>query len=313
MTKFEYVKIMSDSEIMKRNSYFRQLQERKEKESEKIIESNSMVLINAYHSYENNAIRYKNDMILDVDKEAEQWDNKKCICGKDMRFISSHGFWGCVDYKNESNNHSTFNYNHDDYLHNKKERIKVEICKDWATKIIRDNGFRNKLNAKQLLLFYQSEGLEDLREKYGYDNTIDSISSYQIAKEKSDAEEKEIKNFISTSFDRISSQFHIKYKVKGEREKLCKMDLIASDDKDVFLIEIKRNTMNVDDEQLSLYNDIIKCVMNTTGDTRELTPLFIISNLDGYDDPNEYFFFENFDDITDKSELKRIMKMFKHN
>lgn len=312
MKQLEYVRIMSDEEVMKNNLYHRNLQESKERASKNLLENNKDLLVNAYHEYESNAIRYKEDQLQILNDEVKLWNDKICICGKPMRFVSSHGFWGCPDYKNDKKEHITFRFNHDDYLHNQKERLEVEVCKDWATSIIRNNGLREKIKAKQLLLFYKNEGLEDLREKYGNDNTIKSISSYVYAKEKSDKEEQEIKEFFEKHFNTVVSQMNVKYKLKGEKEKLCKIDLLISDEQDVFLIEVKRNTMSVDDEQLSLYYNLIKRIMDDVNDTRTLTPLFIVSNEDGYDDPNDYFFFENFDDVTDTIELKRIMRMFNH-
>lgn len=314
MKQIEYAKVMSNEEKKSLIHFFKSKDEKQNSKCEKLMIDNKDLLINAYMDYNMKVISERDMRLREVNKKINLWNKKECVCGKPMRFVDGYGFWGCTDYMNKEKEHSNFNSSTADNLSNQFDYcLKVRVNKDWATEIIRDNNFRDKIKAKQLILFYDSIGLEDLRSKYGYKSTIESISSYVNANEESKKEERKVTDFMANIFGIINSQLALKYKIQGEKEKTCIIDLITSDDEDVFLIEIKRNTTNVDDEQLSLYNDIIKCVMNTTGDTRELTPLFIISNLDGYDDPNEYFFFENFDDITDKSELKRIMKMFKHN
>ena len=305
---------MSSEEKKSLISYFKNKNETQNSKSSKLMNDNKNLFINSYLNYNMKVISERDKRLHEINKKIDLWNKKECVCGKPMRFVDGYGFWGCTDYMNKEKEHSNFNSSTADNLSNQFDYcLKVRVNKDWATEIIRENNFRGKIKAKQLILFYKSIGLEDLRVKYGYKSTIESISSYVNANEESKKEENEITDFMANIFGIINSQLALKYKIQGEKEKTCIIDLIVSDDEDVFLIEVKRNTMNVDDNQLSLYYELIRKIMDVSNDKRELTPLFIISNLDGYDDPNEYFFFENFDDITDKSELKRIMKMFKHN
>ena len=312
MKNLEYAKVMSREEKTSLISYFKNKNESENDLSKSILKNNKDVFIDAYHKYAEKAIEDFENKHSELDKKIELWEQKKCSCGKDLRFITGYDFFGCPDYKNKNKTHLTFSLSQREIFEEQRSRIKISINKDWATDIIRDNGFNGKIKAKQLLLFYELQGLEDLRSKYGYKNTIESISSYVHANNESKKEEQEISDFLHTHFDCVIAQFYIKHKVEGEKEKVSIIDLLVSDDSDVFLIEVKRNTMSVDDEQLSLYYNLIKRIMDDVNDTRTLTPLFIVSNEDGYDDPNDYFFFENFDDVTDTIELKRIMKMFNH-
>jgi hypothetical protein len=126
-------------------------------------------------------------------------------------------------------------------------------------------------------MFYASEGLEDLREKYGYKNSMESISGFVSANLNSKKEEIEIKDFLKQFFNKTSYQVYVKFKRKEESEKVRIIDLIVSDEETVYLIEIKRHNFYINEEQLELYYELVDYLMKTRNDIRELKSLFIVN------------------------------------
>ncbi len=308
MNDIEYIKILNAEEKKKYISFLKNRYNKELQNNKTYIIKNRKLLLDSYEKYENEIIKtYKNEL-TEFKAKINLWNKKECICGKKLRFISSYGFWGCPNYRNESVKHLTFSENQTEIFNERIGNIKVRLSHNWSTEILKNSGLDKHIKAKELLLFYNSEGLEDLREKYGYKNSLKSISSFIYANRDSKQEEKAIKEFLSNYFDNISYQLYIKFKKHNETEKIRIIDLIVSDDNSVFLIEIKRHNIYIDKDQLLLYRQLLEEIMRLNQDKRTLKSLFIV---------NEFYesqFNENkcvlFDELKMKTNKNEIIRLF---
>lgn len=279
--KIEYVKFLNQAEENALISYMSSQYKIKQKAVQSNIKSYKEKLINAYHVFESEKIEdYKNELIK-LDSKKNLWESKKCICGANLNYIEEYGFWGCPNYKNnKTTNHITFRCNQSELIENQFNYTKVRLSHNWSSEIIKRCGLKGLITAKELLIFYESEGLEDLRSKYGYKNSMKSISAFPTASKHSKKEELEIQNFLEEYFPKSNYQLYVKYKISGQDEKICIIDLIVSDDDYVFLIEIKRHNIYIDEDQITLYFKLLVHKMIQSNDSRKLKGIFVV---------NEYF------------------------
>jgi|GEM_PF-1799094 len=276
----EYIKFLSKKEtfqyIENRNSFYIEL---KQKVNVEILK-NEKLLIQEYEKFESDIIKiYENDL-KEFKLKYSLWKTKKCRCGKNLSYISSYNFWGCTDYKNLENEHIIFREDEQQLKLFKSyfKSIKVRLNKDWCTTIIVNSGLKDKIKAKELFLFYQSLGLDDLREKYGYRNTLLTLSTYEFANKKSKKEERIVKEFLENHFN-VLYQPYIEYKFKNSTKKICIPDLIISDENIVLIIEIKTHNMYIDEEQLNLYYQLISYSQKTKKDNRNLASIFVVNEI----------------------------------
>lgn len=206
------------------------------------------------------------------------WKNKKCDgCGASLRIVFDQ-FWGCPNYNDKSQKHRTFPLEYDDQINYRLQSHNVRVDANWATNILRQNNLNAFASASDLLNFYEENGLDDLREKYGYKKTKERISGYVKAKKESVKEEREIVEHLSRFFPKGISQTGIRYKRKDQNEKVAIVDLILSDEKVVYVIEIKRSVLDINEDQLILYQSLIDFTLKNVGDRRICKALFIIYN-----------------------------------
>jgi hypothetical protein len=303
MNKFEYVNILTKKEI---KSYIEKISTANIQANEN-LQINKIILFNAYSDYENQIINEYKEKLKDILEYKNLWDTKTCVCGKSMRFIMDYNFWGCPDFKNKSNNHITFKSNEDETIDYRLKKVKVRLNHNWCSDILKITDLKSKIKAKELVNFYESEGLEDLRSKYGYKATVESISSFKIANEQSKIEELKTKKFLESFFDKINYQIYVRFKTKNDNEKIRIIDLIVSDYALVYLIEIKRHNIYIDQDQLNLYFDLIKYLMNKKKDKRILKSLFIVHDFfESKYNYNNCVLFENIQNLNTKSEILSI-------
>lgn len=276
MKNFEYVEILTKEEV---GDFIKQLNRKNNSSNSNnpSLESNKTALIKEYHAYENEIISAFKSQLKEYEKELKLWNNKTCVCGRKLKYIDGYKFWGCPDYQNEGKKHLTFKHNQQEYFDYRFKNIKVRLSAQWCTDIIKKLNLVGKIKAKELLLFYISLNLDDLRRKYGYKSTIKSISSYVIANKESKREELEIRKFLKPFFDKTIHQLYIRFKEKESIEKIKIFDLIVSDENQVYLIEIKRHNIYIDEEQLELYYELLKHIMTEKRDKRVMKSLFIVN------------------------------------
>ena len=281
----EYARIMTAQELRDFFASISRNYNDKKSKAWKCLLQNKNNLIDDYHKFEEQQVNIYYEEKEKLRKVRKYWDDKICdACGKKMKIVNSDysDFWGCTNFRDSSHKHRTFPLNYNEYFFERWHSLKVRISSNWATDIIRQNNLQVLVKASDLLNFYNEFCLEDLREKYGYGNSLDRISGYVKAKKASSIEEKEITKHLSSLFSKSSEQRGIRYKLKEQKEKVAIVDLILSDDNEVNIIEIKRSVLDLKEEQLQLYHSLISFILTETNDTRICRSLFIVYNKDTY-------------------------------
>jgi hypothetical protein len=246
--------------------------------------------------------------INNYEDKVKSWENKMCQgCKSKLRYIEDYNFWGCPNYLDKSINHSTFNKNH--LFHFDKSNIKHRVNTHWATDIKKALNIPKNITATNILDFLEFYGYEDLRTRFDYKPTKESIAGFINGNKESKKEEKEIFDFLSNlKFDKIHKQYYIKYKLIGDKEKIAILDLLISNEDKVYIIEIKRSFFDIKEEQLKLYHNLINFILNEKNDKRKLISLFCISNKSEYDSiyfkcESKYFYFDDYKNVENKNEF----------
>lgn len=206
------------------------------------------------------------------------WRAKICaVCSSKLRVVDWEfgSFWGCPKFR-DGLLHSKFPLNFEEQLAIKKSNCYVRVKSYWLTDIMKKLNLPEYVKATDLLQFYNSIGFEDLREKYGYKNTKETIGGRAKAKKESMAEENEITDYLSPFFKKSQKQLGIRYKLVDQKESVAIIDLVVSDDDTVNIVEIKRTVLDVVDGQIELYKSLINFIMNTSKDKRRLSAVFIV-------------------------------------
>lgn len=281
----EYASFMSQKEL---NTFYSNLLKKAELQklsSSRILLSNQDALINAHKQYEDEAIQQFHTAYYKLMIRKRSWDEKKCsACNGNLVLVNNDysEFWGCVNFRNKAVKHDSFNIEFEEHFEEYHKNTKVRIESNWLTAIIKGIDLQGQIRASDLLSFYDALGMEDLRAKYGYSDTAESISGYVKAKLASRNEEREIESNLCLLFPELKSQLAIKYRLKDEREKIAILDMVIADKDEVFVIEIKRNVHDIDDNQVKLYYELVDHILTKKNDKRSRHATFLIFNKPDY-------------------------------
>jgi len=307
----EYAKIIEPIELQKFFDSIKKMSESKKNVADNYFYDNQELLTEAYYKYEQVQIDEYKKQKTELSKLYENWQKKTCFgCNSKLRLIDSDfgKFWGCPNYRDKSKEHKNFRLDYEEIHASREKGVKVRINAHWATDIIRSTNSTKKMKASQLLKLYEEIGFDDLRVKYGYKKTMKSISGYVTAKKNSFKEEVEITERLSKYFPKSNTQLGIKYKLKNDIEKVAIIDFVLSDNKDVYIIEIKRSVYDIKAEQLELYYELMDYIMNRVENKRNCKALFIVYNKQTYSFSNDekYILYDDLKNIDSKKRLKSV-------
>lgn len=305
---FEYVKIMTKKEISEHISSLSLYYKQKNQNSFQYLESIKADIFNQYHIIYQSVLYNYIAQIKNYDDKVAAWENKICLgCKSKLRYVEDYSFWGCPNYLDKSIIHSTFNKNHL-FLFD-KNNIKHRVNAHWATDIKKNLNISKNISATNILDFLEFYGFEDLRVRFDYKPTKESIAGFINGNIESKKEEKEIFEKLSSfNFDKVQKQYYLKYKLIDDKERIAILDLLISDENKVYIIEVKRGLYDIKEEQLKLYENLIRFIQNTKNDKRKLISLFCISNKSEYDSiyfkcESKYIYFDEYKNAKNKNEF----------
>lgn len=255
--QIEYARKATPQEVSKFKKFFKDKNKKLEESSQKIISEMRDELIDAYNLFAYYIWEEQEEINSQYEKYKKAFENKKCVCGSDVKYINSHGFYGCTNYKSVGE--------HRNFIKDEKHPSKRvnQLLKHYPTSIIKRLNLTGKITAKYLFLFLESEGLEDLNLKYLNIPYLETINTYQIVSKNAFDFEKESYKKLINRFDKAQLQFPIIYKIKGEKENMCFIDILCSNDKEVVIYECKASEMSTDDKQIEKYLSLIKFIDKT--------------------------------------------------
>lgn len=241
----------------------------KQRNKESLIPNYKDKLLEGYADYHERALMnaVSEDEIYRKKKRA--FDTKTCYCGNNLRYIESYGFWGCSAYKNKLVDHITFS-GREPYI----SSYSVHIPATWLPEIIAREGLKGKVFAKELYEFYLSEGLEDLRIKYGKNTSENTFNGYIKAKGRSIEQEDLAEGYLQTVYKRVAVQQCIHYKLKDGKVSFCIPDFIVGDQEQVTVIDAKLDYTN--DPKMDKYIELVEFILRGRKDHRSVTGAYIM-------------------------------------
>ena len=276
----ESAHIMTEAEL---SSFFSSLRNRNANQKSRAstqLQAQKEAIINSYFQYEDEQIEIEKAEKTELLTTVSLWRRKVCKCGSKLKLVNSpySDFWGCTNYRDTTIQHSTFDTEFEEQISERFANKRVRIDHNWATHLLRKTNLANIASATDLLNYLSDLGYSDLRVKYGYKTSKESISGYVTARKESSREEIEIRDFLQNFFPKCKYQTGIKYKKVGEPEKVAIVDLILSNNDYVFVVEIKRHYYDIDNTQIERYNSLISFILKQAGDNRICIPVIIVFN-----------------------------------
>ena len=256
----EYARKMTDEEV---SSFFKNITRKQEElkhSSIRLLVENEKEIIDSFLRIEKEISAETEELLIEYRKDMRAYDEDKCTCGAELVYIPSGDFYGCKNYKSPVPHRNFKKHRQNNYRPDFRPSRRT---KSYLLEIINELGLRDKLNQKRLLLFLVEKGYSDIRYVYGSKSSFDDIDNFKDANTVSKKYEDECHEELSHKFPTCIKQFPIKYKIKGDKERCCFIDILCSDEKEVVIYECKTNSHDVREEQNHLYLSLIK-FMNTT-------------------------------------------------
>ena len=288
-------------------------QEKKNKATP-ILQQYRDMLLAEYQKIEQTALQDYTDRHNALLLRKKAFDDKTCQhCHQKLRLVQTEyrAFYGCPAYR-DGEDHSSFPINYEEQFHEQLHWVKIRINMDWLTNILKTTGLKGRVRASDLLDFLQEQGYDDLRDKYGLSSTQRLITNLVRTKQASTREEKEIATFLKAFFVNNVQQQGIRYKLQTEQETIAIIDLIVSNDKTVYLLEIKRHPHNIHEYQLSLYQSLLQHIMDQAADPRRIQPVFLVYNTPEYPVPFLAGSYVLYDEIKPLKDAAAIISKFDH-
>lgn len=285
--QIEYAQLLTKKALEERINTIRAPKREKKNKAIPILEKNRDILITEYHKVEQRAIQEFKDRHNELRLQKNAFDKKECeYCQQPLRFVRNdyQDYYVCPEFR-DGNQHSKFYVDLEERIQARLPWIKIRIEMDWLTNILKATALKGQIQASHLLQFLVENNYDDLREKYGLSSTGQLITNLTRTKQASTQEEKEIAAFLQPFFPKCIQQQGIRYKLQGEKENIAILDLIISDDKTVYLLEIKRNPHNIIQNQLPFYQALLQHIMEKAPDQRRIHPVFLVYNTPEYPTP----------------------------
>lgn len=283
----EYSHLLTDKSLAEHINAIRAPNREKKNKAGPILEKNKDILIAEYHKVEQRAIQEFKDRHNELRLQKNAFDKKECEhCQRPLKFIRNdyQDYYVCPEFR-DGNQHSKFYVDLEERIQARLPGIKIRIEMDWLTNILKATALRDQIRASDLFKFLEEHGFDDLRAKYGLSGTKRLITSLTRAKQASTQEEREIAAFLRPFFSKCAQQQGIRYKLQGEKDNIAILDLIVSDDKTVYLLEIKREPLYISEHQLTFYQALLQHIMEKAGDRRRIHPVFLVYNTPEYPVP----------------------------
>ncbi|MBO9684945.1 MAG: hypothetical protein J7502_20105, partial [Flavisolibacter sp.] len=178
--RIEYASIMSKTEL---DDFYQSIIRRNANNKSRaiaLLESKKEEVIKLYHAYEHRSLNKYEERLTEIQKTAEAWQNKNClVCGAHLKQSNSTygAFWGCPNYK-DGRKHTTFSLNYEETIAEREGYARVLIRGNWSIDLIRDLNLPSYVKTSDMLIFLERIGLEDLRYKYGFKKSMETIGGY---------------------------------------------------------------------------------------------------------------------------------------
>lgn len=229
--------------------------------SKNYLENHKKEVVDAYKELDDKFESLRNKYISEHEARVYAHENECCACGGKLVYIESHGFWGCVDYRDESKYHFNFVgekfFDKSYYL---DSPLEVSVGQ-WVTTIKHMASLPNTMKTSSIFKFLIDNDCCDLAMKYGDESTIEKVNNYRGAFKKGTDFELEAKEKLSKIHKKLHYQQPIKYQYHGRQQMFAIPDFIAVEEDAVIVYECKYSPELADDMQRDLYIRLLSFIM----------------------------------------------------
>lgn len=225
------------------------------------VEKYSDRLVVEYEKYAKSIVDTYQEDLKEYRHKMESHKKMQCICGHPMRFVKDFDFWGCVDYRNKSVKHVTYQSTKVEYY-----PPKYHVRLGWLPEIITAAGLKGIVKAKEFYQWLIENGYEDLRMVFEHRSSESTFSGYIKANKNSKSQEKECLDYLRSRYPKVTYQQSITYKLSGSKESFCIPDFICSDPNKIMVVDAKLDFP--DDDKMDLYVALVRHIAKLKKDER---------------------------------------------
>jgi hypothetical protein len=213
--------------------------------------------------------------------------NNYCKCGGSLRYIASHNFIGCSNYKDFTSDH--INFNKPSFIRNELTILPIESFESFDTSFEYSKMYLHYFkkdynlpdNLMQSILYEFIHGIWKLP-KITNELTSDFYLTGEKVNKRSKKEEQIIYNVLKSKFDTVMDQPMIIYDIQGDYKTKCFPDFICSNNDVILVIDVKKNPSQVDDNRLIKYDELVNFICNTANIKKKVITKYYFYDIDGF-------------------------------
>jgi hypothetical protein len=263
--EFEFARWFTNEDYQKLNSIIQHNKiENNSQNQLSWLQSNSDAIINMHNNYGSiewdnqweKRQQYRKDIKIHNDKinNIKNGGIEYCICGSELRFVTSGNFVGCSNYSDETQKHTSMNYKQDWY-ENATESFfptyKLHYLSDICKQIKQQ--YNIKIQPSNLYEFFLLNNVDLLNKNITRETFKNAVQASETSKKR----EILIKSILEKNNIRFGYQRKIIYKIKNGKQSHAIPDFIAFINDKFYIIEQKKNMHNINEYQVDFYKDLI--------------------------------------------------------
>ena len=210
-----------------------------------------------------------NQIVFEIKEELK---THYCQCGSPMHYIPRYGFAGCTNYRNQNYKHDTYNFRDFEY----KPLNYEDFAKDYQFPSTYLNDFKQHYNIAFVMSSILYEFLFEINNETPHANINTNVYNTGVRNAlRSKTEEMIAKSIIRNKFKTVKEQVHFSLELNGVYS-VRVIDLLASNENEVFVFEQKKHEHLCDFEKMELYRRIVEIFLRQRKDNRVVKSYFII-------------------------------------
>jgi hypothetical protein len=224
----------------------------------------------------------------------------ECICGGNLRIIKGEygHFVGCSNYQNKEVKHdnAALTYLPDEFnepeIPNFKDWLKgkTPYTKQYLSDFRKWAGMPKWIKASVLFEWLKGLNQEIYNEELSREFYQTSRANFAVAK----IQEGICKEFLSKRFDKVFEQQLLMIKFEGFDYYQYKLpDFICINEKSIWVIELKKSTVNVNNEQLQEYCDALQIIADKKKQEKAVKGLTVFYDIESGKAPVNSIYIQN--------------------
>src|SRR5690606_12467097 len=241
--------------------------------SREYLEKNKKKILSSYEELKSKFFDIQKQILKEKERYIFAYNNDKCICGGNIKYIESHGFYGCDNY---SKNERHFNFIGKEHLVEHYTRDRHINTNGWIVSIKDMSGLQKSIRNSSIFKFLIDNGKDDITLLFEGKSSEDQLNKFKNANKRAKGFEKEAEEFLRSKYKNVYPQQAFKYKKYGSSEKYAILDFLVTTDEKYIIYECKLDSVYEDEIQKQNYIDIVSFLMKEKGNNKQLEFKYLI-------------------------------------